>query len=279
MLENMTTTSMRPTRPAGTSTMLNKVPEVTVYFWIIKILCTTVGESFADYINETLGFGLTKTTLLFSAGLIIALVAQFRLNRYLPGIYWLSVVLISVVGTLLTDNLTDGRGVPLWISSTVFAVLLAVVFSIWYAREHTLSIHTIVTTHREAFYWLTVLVTFALGTAVGDWTLELTGWSPGKSVLLPLALILAVLVAWKLGMGPVLSFWLAYILTRPLGANIGDYLASPRTDGGLGLGTLGTSVVFLGTILAVVIYLTITDKDRTESVQPTQQRTPVTDDV
>jgi uncharacterized membrane-anchored protein len=259
--------------------MLNKVPEVTVYFWVIKILCTTVGESFADYINETLGFGLTRTTLLFSAGLVIALVAQFRLSRYVPGVYWLSVVLISVVGTLLTDNLTDAHGVPLWISSTVFAVLLAVVFSVWYAREHTLSIHTIVTTPREAFYWLTVLVTFALGTAVGDWTLELTGWPPGKSVLLPLGLILAVLVAWKLGMGPVLSFWLAYILTRPLGANIGDYLASPRADGGLGLGTLGTSVVFLGTILAVVVYLTVTDKDRTEAPEQRRHRTPVTDEV
>ncbi len=259
--------------------MLNKVPEVTVYFWVIKILCTTVGESFADYINETLGFGLTRTTLLFSAGLVIALVAQFRLSRYVPGVYWLSVVLISVVGTLLTDNLTDAHGVPPWISSTVFAVLLAVVFSVWYAREHTLSIHTIVTTPREAFYWLTVLVTFALGTAVGDWTLELTGWPPGKSVLLPLALILAVLVAWKLGMGPVLSFWLAYILTRPLGANIGDYLASPRADGGLGLGTLGTSVVFLGTILAVVVYLTVTDKDRTEAPEQRRHRTPVTDEV
>jgi uncharacterized membrane-anchored protein len=251
--------------------MLNKVPEVTVYFWIIKILCTTVGESFADYINETLGFGLTDTTLLFSAGLVIALVAQFRLRRYVPGAYWLSVVLISVVGTLLTDNLTDGHNVPLWISTTVFAGLLAVVFSLWYAREHTLSIHTIVTTPREAWYWLTVLVTFALGTAAGDWTLELTGWSPGKSVLLPLGLILAVLVAWRLGMGPVLSFWLAYILTRPLGANIGDYLASPRADGGVGLGTLGTSVVFLGTILAVVVYLTVTDADRTERVRAAAQ--------
>jgi len=247
--------------------MLNKVPEVTVYFWVIKILCTTVGESFADYINETLGFGLTNTTLVFSAALIVTLVFQFRANRYIPGIYWLAVVLISVVGTLLTDNLTDGQGVPLWISSTVFAVLLAAVFGIWYARERTLSIHTIVTTPREAFYWLTVLVTFALGTAVGDWTLELTGWSPGKSVLLPLGLILAVLVAWKIGMGPVLSFWIAYILTRPLGANIGDYLASPRADGGLGLGTLGTSVLFLGTILATVIYLTVTRKDATESLE------------
>jgi uncharacterized membrane-anchored protein len=258
--------------------MLNKVPEVTVYFWIIKILCTTVGESFADYINETLGFGLTNTTILFGALLLLALVAQFKLRRYVPGVYWLSVVLISVVGTLLTDNLTDGHNVPLWISTTVFAVLLAIVFSLWYAREHTLSIHTIVTTPREAWYWLTVLVTFALGTAAGDWTLELTGWSPGQSVLLPLGLILAVLVAWKLGMGPVLSFWLAYILTRPLGANIGDYLGSPRSDGGLGLGTLGTSIIFLGTILAVVIYLTVTDKDRTEAIAQREHEAPAMDE-
>ncbi|MDX6326115.1 MAG: hypothetical protein QOK15_2469 [Nocardioidaceae bacterium] len=259
---------MTITNTVTRSRMLNKVPEVTVYFWIIKILCTTVGESFADYINETLGFGLTKTTLVFSAALIVALVFQFRARRYIPGIYWLAVVLISVVGTLLTDNLTDAHGVPLWISSTVFAVLLALVFGIWYARERTLSIHTIVTTPRESFYWLTVLVTFALGTAVGDWTLELTGWSPGASVLLPLSLILAVLVAWKLGAGPVLCFWLAYILTRPLGANIGDYLASPKSDGGLALGTAGTSFIFLGTILAVVIFLTVTKRDRTEVRNP-----------
>src|SRR6476646_5613044 len=250
--------------------MLNKVPEVTVYFWVIKILCTTVGESFADYINETLGFGLTNTTLVFSVALVLVLVAQFKLNRYVPGVYWLAVVLISVVGTLLTDNLTDGQGVPLWISSTVFAVLLAAVFGIWYARERTLSIHTIVTMPRESFYWLTVLVTFALGTAVGDWTLELTGWSAGVSVLLPLGLILAVLAAWKLGAGPVLSFWVAYILTRPLGANIGDYLASDKSEGGLALGTFGTSILFLGTILAVVVYLTVTDTARTETVRATR---------
>src|SRR3954465_14868412 len=235
----MTTTSTR----ASGRRLLNKVPEVTLYFWVIKILCTTVGESFADYINETLGFGLTRTTLLFSAGFGIALVGQFRLSRYVPGVYWLSVVLISVVGTLLTDNLTDAHGVPLWISSTVFAVLLAVVFSVWYARDPPLSIHTIVTTPREAFYWLTVLVTFALGTAVGDWTLELTGWTPGQSVLLPAALIAAVFVAWRLGAGPVLCFWLAFILTRPLGANIGDFLAAPGDEGGLNWGTLWTSVL------------------------------------
>ena len=244
--------------------MLNKVPEVTVFFWVIKILCTTVGESFADYVNETLGFGLTNTTVLFSVALVAVLIGQFRSSRYVPSVYWLAVVLISVVGTLLTDNLTDARGVPLWLSSTIFAVLLAAVFATWYARERTLSIHSINTTPREGWYWLVVLVTFALGTAVGDWTLELTGWSAGASILLPAGLIATVAVAWRAGMGPVLSFWLAYILTRPLGANIGDFLASPRTDGGLGLGTLGTSVIFLGTILATVVYLSVTHVDRTE---------------
>ena len=248
--------------------MLNKVPEITAYFWIIKILCTTVGESFADYINETLGFGLTNTTLAFCAALVVALAVQFRLTRYVPTAYWLVVVLVSVVGTLLTDNLTDARGVPLWISSTLFAVLLAVVFSVWYARERTLSIHTIVTPSREAWYWLSVLVTFALGTAVGDWTLELTGWSPGAAILLPLGLILAVLVAWRLGAGPVLCFWLAYILTRPLGANIGDFLALTKDEGGLSLGTLVTSVLFLGAITVTVAYLTVTGKDRTEIARP-----------
>ena len=245
---------------------LNKVPEVTVYFWVIKVLCTTVGESFADYVNTNLGFGLTKTTLLFSAALVAVLVAQFRQRRYVPGVYWLAVVLISVVGTLLTDQLTDGHNVPLWISTTVFAVLLAVVFAVWYAREGTLSIHSVNTPSREAFYWLTVLVTFALGTGAGDWTLDLTGWGPGSSVLLPAGLIAAVLAAWKLGAGPVLSFWLAYILTRPLGANLGDFLASPRDEGGLGLGTFGTSALFLTAILLVVAYLTKTRKDQTELV-------------
>jgi uncharacterized membrane-anchored protein len=269
MLVAMTAPATLQRQPAATITrtqMLNKVPEVTVYFWLIKVLCTTVGESFADYINETLGVGLTNTTLIFSAALIVALVAQFRLRRYVPAVYWVSVVLISVVGTLLTDNLTDGQGVPLWISTAVFAVVLAVVFGVWYARERTLSIHSIVTTPRESFYWLAVLVTFALGTAVGDWTVELTGWGPGSSVLLPAGLIAAVFIAWRLGAGPVLSFWIAYILTRPLGANIGDFLGSGHHDGGLALGTLWTSVLFLGAILVTVVYLSVSKVDRTELV-------------
>jgi uncharacterized membrane-anchored protein len=244
--------------------MLSKVPEVTIYFWLIKVLCTSVGESFADYINETLGFGLTNTTLAFSAALVLALIVQFRVRKYIPAVYWLAVVLISVVGTLLTDNLTDGHNVPLWISSTIFSALLAVVFGIWYFRERTLSIHSIITTPREAFYWLTVLVTFALGTALGDWTVELTGWTPGFSVLLPVGLIAATFIAWRLGAGPVLTFWIAYILTRPLGANIGDYLGGPHGEGGVGLGTLITSLIFLVAILATVIYLTMTHRDNME---------------
>jgi uncharacterized membrane-anchored protein len=267
MLDHMMTTALdRGQLRAGARMMLNKVPEVTVFFWIIKILCTTVGESFADYINSTLGVGLTNTTLIFSAALIAVGIAQFRVRRYVPGIYWTCVVLISVVGTLLTDILTDDQGVPLWISTTVFSVLLAVVFGIWYARERTLSIHTIITTPRESFYWLTVLVTFALGTAAGDWTLDLTGWGPGPSVLLPAGSIAAIFIAWRLGAGPVLCFWLAFILTRPLGANLGDFLGSSHSDGGQGLGTLWTSVLFLAAILVTVVYLSVTKKDQTEQV-------------
>jgi uncharacterized membrane-anchored protein len=258
--------STRTAPRAEGRTMLNKVPEITIFFWIIKILCTTIGESLADYINETRGFGLTKTTLIFSAGLLIALVAQFAVRRYIPPIYWAVVVLISVVGTLLTDNLTDAHGVSLWISTTIFTVLLIAVFGIWWLRERTLSIHSIVTVPRESFYWLTVLVTFALGTAAGDWTLELTGWGPGPSVLLPTALIVAVFIAWRAGAGPVLTFWLAFILTRPLGANIGDFLSLPHDEGGQNLGTFGTSMLFLAAILATVVYLTVTKRDAPDQI-------------
>ncbi|MGW4598817.1 COG4705 family protein [Streptomyces sp. NPDC004457] len=275
--ESTTTTA----RHVAGSRLLNKVPEVTVWFWIIKILCTTVGESFADYINETLGFGLTNTMLLFTAVFAIVLAVQFRTKRYVPFPYWLTVVVVSVTGTLYTDMLTDKQNVPLWLSSAVFSVLLALVFGVWWLRERTLSIHSITTFPREAFYWLTVLVTFALGTALGDWTLELTNWTPAQSVLLPLGLIASITALWKFGANPVLSFWLAYILTRPLGANIGDWLASPKAAAnpgdpvGLGLGTFATSLIFLGAILATVIYLTISRQDVAETSEATHEP-PVT---
>lgn len=255
-------TETTPTDAVPTSRgLLSKVPEVTVWFWVIKILCTTVGESFADWINMTLGVGLTATALIFTGVLVVVLAWQLRLTRYVPLVYWLAVVVLSVTGTLYTDILTDDLGVPLALSTSVFAVALAVVFGVWYARERTLSIHSIVTLPRESFYWLAVLVTFALGTAAGDWMLQLTGWGPGTSVLLPAGLIAAVVIGWRLGANAVLSFWLAYILTRPLGANLGDWLASPQTDHGLGLGTAVTSVIFLAAILVTVGHLTISHVD------------------
>ena len=252
-------TTMRPR--LGARQMLNKVPEITVWFWIIKILCTTVGESFADWINMTLGVGLVNTALIFTVVLAVVVLVQMRLTRYVPFTYWLTVVVVSITGTLYTDILTDSQHVPLAVSTTVFALLLVVVFGIWYVRERTLSIHSITTLPREAFYWLAVLVTFALGTAAGDWTLELTGWGPGKSVLLPAALIAVVVVCWRIGGQPVLAFWLAYILTRPLGANIGDWFATPKSEQGLGIGTAVTSVIFLAAIAATVAYLTISRAD------------------
>jgi len=147
--------------------MLNKVPEITLYFWVIKILCTTVGETFADNLNENLGLGLSNTSYVMGALLVAVLVFQFRARRYVPGIYWLAVVLVSVVGTLVSDNLVE-NGVALLTTTIGFAVILAAVFAAWYASEHTLSVHTIYTTKREAFYWLAILFTFALGTSAGQ---------------------------------------------------------------------------------------------------------------
>ena len=253
--------------------LLSKVPEVTVWFWVIKILCTTVGESFADWINMTLGVGLIPTALIFTVVLAAVLGWQLSLNRYVPFVYWLTVVVLSVTGTLYTDILTDVQGVPLALSTSVFAAILAVVFGVWYARERTLSIHSIVTSPRELFYWLAVLVTFALGTAAGDWILELTGWGPGTSVLLPAGLIVAIVIGWRLGANAVLSFWLAYILTRPLGANLGDWLGFPPDQQGLGLGVALTSVIFLTAILATVLYLTRTRADVIEETDQNRQRT------
>jgi uncharacterized membrane-anchored protein len=245
--------------------MLNKVPEVTIFFWVIKIMCTTIGETAADYLNVNLGFGLTNTTYVTGALLAVLLLAQFRLRRYVPVLYWSVVVVISVFGTLITDNMTDRYNVPLTLSTPVFAAILAVVFALWYAVERTLSIHTIVTTRREAFYWLAILFTFALGTAAGDLVAEQFSLGYAISIAIFGAVILAITVAhYGLRMNAVLAFWLAYIMTRPLGASIGDELSQhSHKFGGLGLGTSGTSFLFLGCILALVAYLTVSGRDRT----------------
>ena len=261
------TATARPAPGLGRQ-MLNKVPEVTLFFWIIKIMCTTVGETAADYLNVNKGFGLTNTTYFTGALLVVLLAVQFWLKRYVPPLYWAVVVVISVFGTLITDNLSDRYHVPLTTSTAVFTVVLAIVFAVWFAVERTLSIHTIVTTRREGFYWLAILFTFALGTAAGDLVAEKFALGYGVSMLIFGGIIAAITFAhFAFKLNAVLAFWLAYILTRPLGASIGDGMSQPHKLGGLGLGTTGTSVIFLAVILALVVFLAVTKVDQTERVR------------
>ena len=257
--------------------MFNKVPEATIFFWIVKIMATTVGETISDYFNSTLGWGLVGTFALMASVLVAVMVVQFRLRRYEPVVYWLAVVLISVVGTLITDYLHDTRGYALAPLTIVFAVALIACFSAWYLSEKTLSIHSIYTTKREGFYWLTILCSFALGTASGDWLSDgpiQKIWS-GDSAFLKAAFLFAsfialVFVAYKVfKLNAILAFWLAYIVTRPLGASLGDFLSVGRSADvdfgkGLNLGTTVTSLIFLAAIVSIVAYLTITKADLEE---------------
>lgn len=243
-------------------TVLSKVPEVTLYFWIIKILCTTVGETAADFLNTNLNLGLTGTSLIMSVLLISVLVYQLKTKKYTPSIYWLSVVLISVVGTLITDNLINNFGMSLITATTIFSIALGATFIFWYRKEKTLSIHSIFTPRRELFYWLTILFTFALGTATGDLLAEYfkVGYSL-SALIFSSGIFITYFAHRRWNLNPIISFWIAYILTRPLGASIGDYLSQAKIDGGLGLGTVITSAIFLIAILAIVAYLSFTKKD------------------
>jgi uncharacterized membrane-anchored protein len=236
----------------------NRVPRITVGFWLIKLMAVTMGETAADYLNVQMGLGLTTTSLLMSAVLVVALVWQFSKKRYVPAPYWLAVVLISIVGTLITDNLSDNLHVPLIATTIVFSIALAATFALWFAQERTLSIHSVFTTRREAFYWLAILFTFALGTAAGDLVAE--QFSLGY---LATGILFGMIIGslsfgyYFLKLNSVLAFWLVYILTRPLGASFGDLLSQPRQYGGLGLGTVLTSALFLAIIAGVVIYMSI----------------------
>lgn len=254
--------------------ILNKVPEITLSFWIIKVFCTTVGETVADFLNVQLHLGLTGTTVAMSGILGVVFLFQFATRRYIPGIYWLAVVLISIVGTLITDNLTDNLGVSLETATGVFGIALLATFALWYASEKTLSVHTIYTRRRESFYWLAILFTFALGTAAGDLLAERFNLGYAVSALLFGAVIAMVTLAHlRFKLNAILAFWIAYIITRPLGASLGDYLSQARDDGGLGLGTTLTSALFLGVIFLTVIYVTITRKEpapRAEAAIPAE---------
>ena len=252
-------------------TMLNKVPQVTLLFWIIKILSTTVGETGADYLAVNIGLGVMVTDGLMLATLCVALTLQMTARRYVPWRYWLSVVLVSVVGTQITDFLTDKLEISLYTSTAVFAVILAGVFAAWYAVERTLSIHSIVTSRREGFYWVAILFTFALGTAAGDLATEALQLGFTVGVFAFGALIAATYAAHRLGANPVLTFWIAYVLTRPLGASLGDLLSQSQTYGGIGLGTVITSLVFLLVIVALVGWVSVTGLDQTPATVSTKE--------
>jgi uncharacterized membrane-anchored protein len=236
----------------------NRVPKVTFDFWLIKLMAVTMGETAADYLGVNLGLGLTKTSLIMGAVLIVALIAQFAQKRYVPWSYWLAVVLISIVGTLITDNMVDNFGITLITSTIIFTVALAATFALWYNSEKTLSIHSIYTNRREAFYWLAILFTFALGTAAGDLVAEqfAIGYL-GTGILFAMIIASLAFGYYALGLDAILGFWLAYIFTRPLGASFGDLLSQPHEYGGFGLGTIITSVMFLASIFAIVIYMTM----------------------
>lgn len=237
---------------------INRVPEVTVDFWLIKLMAVTMGETAADYLAVNLGLGLTVTSLIMTAILIVVVAIQFAQKRYIPASYWAAVVLISVVGTLITDNLADNFGVPLEATTIGFSIALAVTFAVWFAFERTLSIHTIYTARREAFYWLAILFTFALGTAAGDLIAETFSFGYFTTAILFLAVICVITAAYAFaGLNAIAAFWLAYIFTRPLGASLGDLLSQPVEYGGLGFGTIYTSLLFLGMIVAIVIYMTL----------------------
>lgn len=243
------------------SMTFNRVPKVTLDFWFIKLMAVTMGETAADYLSVKMGLGLTGVSLVMTAILAIILVFQFAQKRYVPWSYWLAVVLISIVGTLVTDNLVDNFGIKLQTTTVLFSVALATTFIFWFLKERTLSIHSIFTNSREAFYWLAILFTFALGTASGDLVAEqfhLGYLSAG--ILFGLIIASLTLGYFYLGLDAILAFWLVYIFTRPLGASFGDLLSQPHEYGGFGLGTILTSAIFLSAIVAIVAYMTVTHR-------------------
>jgi len=241
--------------------MLNKVPEVTIFFWLVKMMSTTVGETAADFLTYNLHMGLVITTAITGLLFLGTLFLQLKTKQYVPWVYWSTVVMISVLGTLITDDLVDNFGVALQTTTIVFSLALLITFALWYASEKTLSIHSINTSKRELYYWTAILFTFALGTSAGDQVAESMDVGYALSGMIFSALIgLSALAYYVLNANAVLIFWVAYILTRPFGASFGDYLSQPAENGGLALGTTSTSILFIFVITLLVAYMTLRQK-------------------
>jgi uncharacterized membrane-anchored protein len=244
-------------RFASTRRTYSKVPEITAWFWVVKALTTAMGESTSDWLVHAL---IPEIAVVLGAiAFAVAIYLQFTKDRYVPAFYWFAVAMVGVFGTMCADVLHVGLGVP-YIASTIFyAIVLAVVFRTWYRVEGTLSIHSITTPRRETFYWAAVLATFALGTAAGDLTANTLGLGYFGSIWLFAAIIAIPAVGYfRFGMGSILAFWFAYVVTRPLGASVADWLGKPE---GVGLGNGLVSVVFAAAIVVIVRHLARTGRD------------------
>ncbi len=238
----------------------SKVPEITVLFWVVKILTTAMGESTSDFLNQDLGPAIAVPIMLIVLG--VALRVQFKAPQYVAWKYWLVVVAVAVFGTSAADALHVVLGIPYLISTCFYLVVLAGVLSTWYISERTLSIHSIHTRRRESFYWATVLATFALGTAAGDMTATTLHLGYLASGLMFIAWIAVPAIAYlRFEVNEVLTFWFAYILTRPLGASFADWMAVAHRSGGLGFTTGPVAVTLTLVIVALVRYLTVTHVD------------------
>jgi uncharacterized membrane-anchored protein len=234
-----------------------KVPEIMVLFWVLKLLTTAGGEAFSDYLDvHGNAVAAAAEILIF----VVAVIVQFRTRRYVAAAYWFLALAIAIFGTGVADAMHVVLGIPYAGTSALWAAALAVIFWLWNRSEGTLSIHSITTTRRELYYWATVFATFALGTALGDFTATSLGLGYLASGILFAVVILIPAVAWRLGLSPVLAFWSAYVITRPLGASFADYLSKPF-GGGLGYGDLTVSIALICALAVLVAYTAITRRD------------------
>ncbi len=238
--------------------LFSKVPEITITFWIIKVLSTTVGETGADFLSDNLGLGLGWTTIIMTIALLTVLAVQFKLKKYIPVSYWTVVIGMSIVGTLFTDYLVDEMEIALSITTIAFTVAMIVGFIVWHAREKTLSIHSINTPSRETYYWIIILLAFALGTGAGDLISEKLELGYGVALGIFAAAIAVIAIAYFFfKLNATCAFWIAFILTRPLGASLGDLMTQAPEESGLGFSMAGVNILFLGVIVSLIIYLSI----------------------
>jgi len=242
-----------------TTKLQRKVPELLIYFWIIKILTTGMGETTSDFFVRQID--PVVAVAIGVVGLVLALALQLYVHRYIAWVYWLAVTMVAITGTMVADVLHIGLGIPYLVSTIFFAICLIIIFAIWFRVEKTFSIHSITTRRRELFYWATVMATFALGTAAGDMTATTLQLGYFNSGILFAILFFIPLIAWKLGFDEVFAFWFAYIITRPLGASFADWIGRPVILHGLGFGTGQISIILAILIILLVGYLSITKKD------------------